>query len=55
MTKAERKQLIMITKLKTLRKVLTQVEKVMNGHLDIDALQDELIFEVVELENLIEL
>lgn len=54
MTKAERKQLIQSTKLKTLRNVLKQVEKVMEDKLDIEALQDELICEIVELENLIE-
>lgn len=54
MTKAERKQLIQSTKLKTLRNVLKQVEKVMNDQLDIEDLQDELICDIVELENLIE-
>lgn len=54
MTKAQRKELIQVTKLKTLRNVLKQVEKVMNDKLDIEDLQDELICEIVELENLIE-
>lgn len=54
MTKAQRKQLQQSTKLKTLRNVLKQVEKVMEDKLDIEALQDELICEIVELENLID-
>lgn len=54
MTKAERKQLQQSTKLKTLRKVLNQVDNVISDKIHIDQLQDELICDIVELENLID-